>query len=91
MTTDQPVHEAPDRGARFERLAFTFCKAATLILITRKFALPVAAGGAALFYVLAIVYGKRDTRCWLRFPAVIAAFWGLVAGISLYTLVWGGR
>lgn len=91
MTTEPPVHEAPDRGEKFERLAFTFCKAATLILITRKFALPVAAGGAALFYVLAVIYGKRDTRCRLRFPVVIAAFWALVAGISLYGLLWGGR
>jgi hypothetical protein len=91
MMTEQPVHETPGRGEKFERLAFTFCKAATLILIARKFALPVAAGGAALFYVLAIIYGKRDTRCWLRFPAVIAAFWMVVAGLSLYGLFRGGR
>lgn len=91
MTTESPSHEAPDRGEKFERLAFTFCKAATLILIAQKFALPVAAGGAALFYILAIAYGKRDTRCWLRFPVVIAAFWALVTGISLYGLLWKGR
>lgn len=67
------------RGEIFEGVAFSLCKAATLILLTRDFALPVAAGGAAIFYILADLNGKKDTRCLLMKPKVIALFWGLVA------------
>jgi hypothetical protein len=47
----------------------------------------VAAGGAALFYILAEVYGKKDTRCLLRWPLLIAVFWGSVAAVSLYLVL----
>ena len=75
------------RGEKFEGLAFTFCKAATIILLTQRFALPVASGAAALFYVLAVVNGKGDTRCVLRVPLLIAAFWGAVCAVSTYLTV----
>jgi hypothetical protein len=75
---------SPTRGEAYERVAFTFCKAATLILLTQRFALPVASGAAAIFYVLADRHGKRDTRCILRVPLLIAAFWGAVCLVSLY-------
>jgi hypothetical protein len=75
---------SPTRGEVYERVAFTFCKAATLILLTQRFALPVASGAAAIFYVLADRHGKKDTRCVLRVPLLIAAFWGAVCLVSLY-------
>ena len=76
--------QPPMRGEVYERVAFTFCKAATLILLTQRFALPVASGAAAIFYVLADRHGKKDTRCVLRVPLLIAAFWGAVCLVSLY-------
>jgi len=76
--------KSPMKGEVFERLAFTFCKAATIVLLTQRFALPVASGAAAVFYVLADRHGKKDTRCVLRAPLLIAAFWGAVCLISLY-------
>lgn len=75
------------KGEVYEGIAFTFCKAATIILITQRFALPVAAGAAAIFYVLADRHGKKDTHCALRIPLLIAAFWGAVSLVSLYLLV----
>ena len=75
------------RGEVYEGIAFTFCKAATVILFAQKFALPIAAGAAAVFYILAEVNGKKDTRCILRVPLLIAAFWGAVALASLYLLL----
>ena len=75
------------RGEIYESTAFTFCKAATLILLTQKFALPVAAGAAAVFYLLAALNGKHDTRCILRVPLLIAAFWSVVCFVSLYRLL----
>ncbi len=67
------------RGAAFEKLAFTLCKIATFALFTGRFALPLAALGAATFFALAHLSGKRDTRCVFKHPLLIAAFWGSVA------------
>ncbi len=67
---------------KFEGLAFTFCKAATIILIAQKFALPVASGAAAVFYMLAYLNGKHDTRCFMLYPPLIASFWSLVCVVS---------
>ena len=72
------------KGEIYEGIAFTFCKAATIILLTQKFALPVASGAAAFFYILADRHGKKDTRCILKVPLLIAAFWGTVCLTSLY-------
>lgn len=66
------------RGAVYEGLAFTFCKTATLCLLLQQFALPVAAGLAAVFFTLAHVQGKRESRCILRVPLLIAALWAAV-------------
>jgi hypothetical protein len=88
-TDDPPWPEEAGRpqktkGELYEGIAFTFCKAATIILLTQKFALPVAAGAAALFYILADRHGKKDTRCILKVPLLIAAFWGAISLGSLY-------
>ena len=71
-------------GEVYEGLAFTFCKAAVIILFTQRFALAVAAGAAAVFYVLAYRHGQRTTRCVGRGPLAIAGFWSVVALISSY-------
>jgi hypothetical protein len=79
--------QAPsDTGAKYERLAFNFCKAATIILLTGRFALPVASGAATVFYLLAHHHGKRDTRCILKRPLIIAAFWGTICLLSLFLI-----
>jgi hypothetical protein len=75
------------KGEVYEGIAFTFCKAATIILLTQKFALPVAAGAAAIFYLLADRHGQKQTRCILQIPRLIAAFWGAICLGSLYAIV----
>ena len=94
MTTHEELHAqrsavppAKTKGEVYEGIAFTFCKAATIILLTQRFALPVAAGAAAVFYILADVHGKKDTRCILRVPRIIAAFWGAICLGSLYVIL----
>jgi type IV secretory pathway VirB3-like protein len=82
-SSDGAARPARSRGEAYEGIAFTFCKAATVILVCQKLALPIAAGLAALFYLLAYAHGKRDTRCWLRKPLLIAAFWGGVAVVAV--------
>lgn len=71
------------RGDAYEGVAFTFCKAATIILLCGSYALPIASGAAALFYGLAHLNGKRTTRCFARVPWMIGLFWGLVCALSI--------
>jgi hypothetical protein len=84
---DENLARAKTLGEVYEGIAFTFCKAATIILLTGRFALPVAAGAAAIFFVLAFRAGKNDTRCILKKPLLIAAFWGSISLISLYLIL----
>lgn len=94
MSTHEPLQveisvtpPVKTKGEIYEGIAFTFCKAATIILLTQKFALPVAAGAAAVFYILAHLNGKTDTRCILKMPLLIAAFWGTISLVSLYAIL----
>jgi len=74
------------KGQTFEGIAFTFCKAATLILILQKFALPVVSGAAAVFYLIAFWHGQKESRCILKYSLLIATFWGAVAIVSGYRI-----
>ncbi len=93
MTTHEPLSDeagaptARSKGEEYERLAFTFCKTATLVLLTHKFALPIAAGAAAVLYLLADRHGKKDTRCILKHPRLIALFWGIISVVSLFFIL----
>ena len=83
--------EAPKtRGQKLEGVAFQFCKVATVALILGRWTLPVAAALAAVFYVWAWSAGKRDTRCVLRYPLFIAAFWGVVSVAAFWFVMRGG-
>ncbi|HWD41903.1 MAG TPA: hypothetical protein VG944_23890 [Fimbriimonas sp.] len=75
------------RGEIFEGIAFQFCKVATVALIAGRFVLPVASGLCALFFLMAHANGKRDTRCILKYPLLIAAFYGIVCAGSLYWII----
>lgn len=69
------------RGEAFEKIAFSFCKIAFFCLLTQKFALPLSALLAAIFFGLAVWNGKNDTDCWAKKPVFIALFWLVVAGV----------
>ncbi len=86
-TQSDLIPQPKSKGEIYEGIAFTFCKAATIILLTGKFALPIAAGAAAIFYILAYRNGKTDTRCILKMPLVIATFWGTICLASLYFIL----
>ena len=74
---------AKSQGEVYEGIAFTFCKAATIILFTGPLALPIAAGAATVFYLLAHRQGQTSSRCILQKPLVIAAFWGAICVVSM--------
>ena len=67
---------------KYERVAFTFCKMGTTGLIAWALTPPVfvlfVAIAAVGFYSRALSLGLRRSRCVLRKPALIIAFWALV-------------
>ena len=74
----------PTRGEAYERLAFSFCKVATVALLTGRWCLPVASGLCAGLFLMAWASGKRDTRCLLRSPLLAAAVYGAVCVASVW-------
>jgi len=89
----QPAIEPVKTPAeKWEGVAFSWCKAATLTLVIsalhlQKFALPILAGGTAAFYIVAHFAGAKTSRCILQKPLIIAAFWGAVSCLSLWFLL----
>jgi hypothetical protein len=73
------------RGKQYEGYAFTFCKAAFLVLLFERYALLALSGLAVLFYLLAVSQGVKTWRCWAKPPWVIF-FWALVCGWQVWTL-----
>lgn len=70
-----------------EKLAFNFCKAATLMLITiplGKFALPFVAATASVLFFVAHFRGANSTRCILNKPLYVGAFWAIIAAVALW-------
>ena len=90
--SNEYLNENPksDKGESAEKLAFNFCKAATLMLLTiplGKFALPFVAGAASILFFLAYFRGNKSTRCILQKPLYVGAFWAMVAALSLFFVV----
>jgi hypothetical protein len=65
------------QGERYEGWAFTFCKAAFLVLIFQSWSLLALSGLATLFYLLAAWRGVKQWRCWAK-PPWVTLFWGAV-------------
>ncbi len=77
---------------KYERLAFTFCKMGTTgllawLLTPPIFVLLVAAIAVGL-YGRALTLGLTRSKCFLRKPALIIAFWGLVGIADAAWLLW---
>ncbi|MBC8102766.1 MAG: hypothetical protein H7Z41_09290 [Cytophagales bacterium] len=68
------------QGRRFEGWAFTFCKAAFLVLLFQKYALFALSGLAAVFYLLAAAKGVKEWHCWAK-PPWVTLFW---VGVFLF-------
>lgn len=67
-------------GRKYEGWAFTFCKAAFLVLIFQKYALFALSGLATVYYLLAASKGVNSWRCWAK-PPYVTIFW---AGVCLF-------
>ncbi len=73
-------------GKKYEGWAFTFCKAAFLVLLFGQYALLILSGLATVFYVLAALRGVKDWRCWAK-PPYVTLFWGIVFAEQLWALL----
>ena len=71
------------RAEKYERVAFTFCKLGTTGLICWALTPPIfvllVATIAIVLYGRALTLGLLRSRCFLRKPALIIAFWAVVA------------
>ena len=68
------------QGKTYEGWAFTFCKAAFLVLIFQRYSLLALSGLAALFYAASSMIGVKQYRCWAK-PPWVTLFWaGVFAG-----------
>jgi hypothetical protein len=65
------------QGRMYEGWAFTFCKAAFLVLVLGRYSLLALSGLAAAFYTLAALKGHRDWRCWAK-PPWVTLFWATI-------------
>ncbi|HEU5330857.1 MAG: hypothetical protein ACTHMA_14520 [Thermomicrobiales bacterium] len=80
------------RAEKYERLGFTFCKLGTAgllcwLLTPPVFVLVVALAAIAL-YARALTLGLTRSRCFLRKPALIVAFWSAVVVADTGWLLW---
>ena len=71
------------QGKQYEGWAFTFCKAAFLVLIFGKYSLLALSGLATIFYVASAMKGNKEWRCWAK-PPWVTLFW---AGIFVWQVV----
>lgn len=90
VSTNAQSSDATDANAsradELEKVAFNFCKAATLMFLTwplGRFALPFVAGVAGFLFLASHFSGQKTTRCVLQKPLYVGAFWAIVAGASL--------
>lgn len=81
----------PQSENKAGRLAFAYCKIATFSLIAGRYALPLAALLSASFFIVGYFQGKKDTRCYLRYPLVAAAFWLSVLAFWIFLQLWPDR
>jgi hypothetical protein len=76
---DRPILTGAEK---YERLAFTFCKMGTIGLLAWLLTPPifvlVVAAIAVLLYGRALTLGLIRSRCFLRKPLLIIAFWSAV-------------
>ncbi len=75
------------QGQRYEGYAFTFCKAAFLVLIFQRYALLALSGLAAVFYLLAAWKGVTQWRCWAK-PPYVTLFWLAVFAWQMWATFW---
>lgn len=73
------------QGRKYEGYAFTFCKAAFLVLIFQKYALLALSGLATVFYILAALKGVKTWRCWAK-PPWVTLFWAVVFAWQFWAL-----
>ena len=66
-----------EQGRQWEGWAFTFCKAAFLVLLFQKYALLVLSGLATLCYIVAQSFGVKEWRCWAK-PPYVTLFWAAI-------------
>ncbi|MBV9277000.1 MAG: hypothetical protein JOZ97_02075 [Candidatus Eremiobacteraeota bacterium] len=80
---EQPLTGREQLGQTLEGYAFTFCKAAFLALIFSRYTLLATAAIAVILYLVAVGYGVREWRCFIKPPWVIVAVAAIAAAQAI--------
>jgi hypothetical protein len=88
-TNSEETSSAKSTGEKWEGIAFTFCKASSIVLLITllrgsRYMLPIVAGATCLLYLFTYFKGKKETRCILSHPLLAAVFWAMISGVSLW-------
>ena len=67
-------YDRQQQGRMYEGWAFTFCKAAFLVLIFGRYSLLALSGLSTIFYIVAALKGVTEWRCWAK-PPWVTLFW----------------
>jgi hypothetical protein len=91
-TKSEETTSSKSTGEKWEGIAFTFCKAATIVLLITllrgaRFMLPIIAGATCLLYLVTYFSGKKKTRCIISHPLLVAVFWAFISGLSLWIIL----
>ncbi len=93
VETDNAALRARE-AAKWEGLAFTFCKAATLVFLATlvagpKYIMSLVALGTVACYMVMMWHGRMDTRCFAKYPPLISGFW-LAVALGAGYCAWAG-
>ena len=81
-------YERQRKGEQFEGWAFTFCKAAFLVLLFQRYSLLILSGLSAAFYLLASTHGITKWKCWAK-PPWVTVFWAAIFFSQVYQIAFG--
>ncbi len=78
-------YDRQEQGRRYEGWAFTFCKAALLVLVFQRYSLIALSALSVVFYIAAAAKGVREYRCFVKPPWVVIA-WAVVLAAQLWAV-----
>ena len=79
-------YDKQKQGEKLEGWAFTFCKAAFLVLLFGHYSLLALSGLATACYLLAAVRGVTRWHCWAK-PPWVTVFWAAIFLWQLWLLL----
>ena len=78
-------YDRQEQARRYEGWAFTYCKAALLVLIFQRYSLIALSALSVIFYLAAAAKGVDRYRCFVK-PPWVTIVWTIVLIAQLYAV-----